>query len=85
MDIRIITFWFVVGALAILTMLFETRHIDNTEHHCGMMMMRRLSRLLGWRPSLIVGSLSFTSQMSSDKIDLLDVAASTYESPNILP
>lgn len=30
--------WFVVVALAIFTMLFGTRHIDNTEHHRGMMM-----------------------------------------------
>ncbi len=76
--------WFVVGALAIFTMLFGTRHIDNTEHHRGMMMAVAFESIV--KPAAFFGllvCLSFTLAMSSDKIDLLDVAASTYESPNI--
>ena len=75
--------WFVVGALAIFTMLFGTRHIDNTEHHRGMMMAVAFESIVKLAAFLIVGLFIMYLAMSSDKIDLLDVAASTYESPNI--
>ncbi|OED79701.1 hybrid sensor histidine kinase/response regulator [Vibrio splendidus] len=75
--------WFVVGALAIFTMLFGTRHIDNTEHHRGMMMAVAFESIVKLAAFLIVGLFIMYLAVSSDKIDLLDVAASTYESPNI--
>ncbi|MEZ9058631.1 PAS-domain containing protein [Vibrio pelagius] len=75
--------WFVVGALAIFTMLFGTRHIDNTEHHRGMMMAVAFESIVKLVAFLIVGLFIIYVATSSDKIDLLEVAAQTYESPNI--
>ncbi len=48
--------WFVVGALAVFTMLFGTRHIDNTEHHRGMMIAMAYESLIKLVPFLVVGS-----------------------------
>ncbi|MFA0026425.1 hypothetical protein AB4369_26375, partial [Vibrio sp. 10N.261.49.A5] len=69
--------WFVVGALAIFTMLLGTRHIDNTEHHRGMMMAVAFESIVKLAAFLIVGLFIIYLAMSSDKIDLFDVAAST--------
>ena len=49
--------WFVVGAMAIFTMLFGTRHVDNTEHHRGMMMAIAFESVLKLVAFLVVLSL----------------------------
>ena len=51
--------WFVVGALAIFTMLFGTRHIDNTEHHRGMMMAIAFESIVKLVAFLAVGCFIF--------------------------
>ncbi|MFA0567164.1 PAS domain-containing hybrid sensor histidine kinase/response regulator [Vibrio gallaecicus] len=75
--------WFVVGALAIFTMLFGTRHIDNTEHHRGMMMAVAFESIVKLVAFLIVGVFIIYLALSSNEINLLDVASSTYKPPNI--
>ena len=75
--------WFVVGALAIFTMLFGTRHIDNTEHHRGMMMAIAFESIVKLVAFLVVGCFILYLAMGSRDIELLEIAAQTYESPNI--
>ncbi|WP_394249131.1 PAS-domain containing protein [Vibrio profundi] len=75
--------WFVVGALAIFTMLFGTRHIDNTEHHRGMMMAVAFESIVKLVAFLCVGVFIIYLAWNHETIDLLDIAAETYESPNL--
>ncbi|MGF1752576.1 hybrid sensor histidine kinase/response regulator [Vibrio makurazakiensis] len=75
--------WFVVGALAIFTMLFGTRHVDNTEHHRGMMMAVAFESIVKLVAFLCVGIFIIYLAWNHDTVNLLEVAASTYESPNI--
>lgn len=75
--------WFVVGALAIFTMLFGTRHIDNTEHHRGMMMAVAFESIVKLVAFLCVGVFIIYLAWNHETIDLLDIASETYESPNL--
>ncbi|MDA0129924.1 PAS-domain containing protein [Vibrio sp. MarTm2] len=75
--------WFVVAALAIFTMLFGTRHIDNTEHHRGMMMAIAFESLLKLVAFLVVGCFILYLALNRSDIELLDIASQTYQSPNI--
>ncbi|EGQ8027612.1 PAS domain-containing hybrid sensor histidine kinase/response regulator [Vibrio vulnificus] len=75
--------WFVVGALAVFTMLFGTRHIDNTEHHRGMMMAIAFESIVKLVAFLVVGMFIVWLAMQHQEVDLSSVAAATYQSPNI--
>ncbi|XAW89685.1 PAS domain-containing hybrid sensor histidine kinase/response regulator [Vibrio sp. CDRSL-10 TSBA] len=74
--------WFVVLALALFTMLFGTRHIDNTEHHRGMMMAIAFESIVKLVAFLVVGLFIVFLALRSDSINLLETARSTYQSPN---
>ncbi|MGR5288181.1 PAS domain-containing hybrid sensor histidine kinase/response regulator [Vibrio maritimus] len=75
--------WFVVGALAIFTMLFGTRHIDNTEHHRGMMMAVAFESIVKLVAFLVVGFFILYLAWERPDIKLTELASSTYQSPNI--
>lgn len=74
--------WFVVLALAVFTMLFGTRHIDNTEHHRGMMMAIAFESIVKLVAFMVVGSFILLIALNRSDIVLLDIAAQTYQSPN---
>ncbi|WP_076589875.1 PAS domain-containing hybrid sensor histidine kinase/response regulator [Vibrio ostreicida] len=74
--------WFVIGALAIFTMLFGTRHIDNTEHHRGMMMAIAFESLIKLIAFLAVGIFVVYLALSRNDIELMSIAKNTYEPPN---
>ncbi|XHF84740.1 PAS domain-containing hybrid sensor histidine kinase/response regulator [Vibrio sp. HN007] len=75
--------WFVVGALAIFTMLFGTRHIDNTEHHRGMMMAVAFESIVKLAAFLIVGVFIIYMIVGNSEIELLSMARETYQPPNV--
>ncbi|MBY6199050.1 PAS-domain containing protein [Vibrio hangzhouensis] len=75
--------WFVVGALAIFTMLFGTRHIDNTEHHRGMMMAVAFESIVKLVAFLVVGVFILYLAWQRPDIHLAELASSTYQSPNL--
>ncbi|MCG9679218.1 PAS domain-containing hybrid sensor histidine kinase/response regulator [Vibrio sp. Isolate24] len=75
--------WFVVGALAIFTMLFGTRHIDNTEHHRGMMMAIAFESLVKLVAFLAVGCFILYLALNRSDIELMSIASDTYQSPNL--
>ncbi|MGU3843560.1 hybrid sensor histidine kinase/response regulator, partial [Vibrio diabolicus] len=68
---------------AIFTMLFGTRHIDNTEHHRGMMMAIAFESIIKLLAFLVVGVFIVWLAMNTENLSLVDVAAQTYQSPNI--
>jgi Na+/proline symporter/signal transduction histidine kinase len=74
--------WLVVGVLAIFTMLFGTRHIDNTEHHRGMMMAVAFESIIKLLAFLIVGLFILYLAISHDQIDLISTAQTTFQPPN---
>ncbi|NRB70002.1 MAG: hybrid sensor histidine kinase/response regulator [Vibrio sp.] len=75
--------WFVVGALAIFTMLFGTRHIDNTEHHRGMMMAIAFESIVKLVAFLAVGCFILYLALNRSDIELISIASDTYQSPNL--
>ena len=75
--------WFVGAALAVFTMLFGTRHIDTTEHHRGMMMAVAFESLVKLAAFLIVGSFIVFLALSEPSVNFSQIAAQTYQSPNI--
>lgn len=75
--------WFVVGALAMFTMLFGTRHIDNTEHHRGMMMAVAFESIVKLVAFLVVGVFILYLAWQRPDIHLVELAQQTYQSPNI--
>ena len=75
--------WFVVGALAVFTMLFGTRHIDNTEHHRGMMMAVAFESIVKLVAFLVVGFFILYLAWERPDIRLAELASATYQSPNI--
>ncbi|WP_117236007.1 PAS domain-containing hybrid sensor histidine kinase/response regulator [Vibrio maerlii] len=75
--------WFVVAALAVFTMLFGTRHIDNTEHHRGMMMAVAFESIVKLVAFILVGSFIVWLAIRREDINLIDTAIATYQSPNI--
>ncbi|ROV61128.1 response regulator [Vibrio ponticus] len=74
--------WFVVLALAIFTMLFGTRHIDNTEHHRGMMMAIAFESIVKLVAFMTVGCFILFLALNRSDIVLMDLAAQTYQAPN---
>lgn len=74
--------WFVVLALALFTMLFGTRHIDNTEHHRGMMMAIAFESIVKLVAFLVVGMFILYLALREQDVALLDVARETYQAPN---
>ncbi|MDC5703058.1 hybrid sensor histidine kinase/response regulator [Vibrio europaeus] len=75
--------WFVVGALAIFTMLFGTRHIDNTEHHRGMMMAIAFESIIKLVAFLAVGLFILFLALNRNDVELAQIARQTYQSPNV--
>lgn len=74
--------WFVVLALAMFTMLFGTRHIDNTEHHRGMMMAIAFESIIKLVAFLVVGVFILFLALKRSDVELLEVARQTYQAPN---
>ncbi|MGC9421951.1 hybrid sensor histidine kinase/response regulator [Vibrio sp.] len=74
--------WFVVLALALFTMLFGTRHIDNTEHHRGMMMAIAFESLVKLFAFLVVGVFIVLLIFGNQDIDFLSHVQQTYQAPN---
>ncbi|ELE8120127.1 PAS-domain containing protein [Vibrio fluvialis] len=74
--------WFVVLALALFTMLFGTRHIDNTEHHRGMMMAIAFESIVKLVAFLVVGLFILFLTFSHDSVNLIETARATYQAPN---
>ncbi|EKO3486849.1 PAS-domain containing protein [Vibrio fluvialis] len=74
--------WFVVLALALFTMLFGTRHIDNTEHHRGMMMAIAFESIVKLVAFLVVGLFILFLAFSHDSVNLIETARATYQTPN---
>ena len=74
--------WFVVAALAVFTMLFGTRHIDNTEHHRGMMMAIAFESIVKLFAFLAVGVFIVYLAWQRDSVDLQTIAEQTYQAPN---
>jgi len=75
--------WFVVVALAVFTMLFGTRHIDNTEHHRGMMMAVAFESLVKLVAFLTVGCFITYIVFKTPDLSLFSVAQQTYQAPNL--
>lgn len=75
--------FFVVIALAVFTMLFGTRHIDNTEHHRGMMTAIAFESTIKLVAFLVVGIFITSLAVSLPEVKLTDIAYQTYQAPNI--
>ncbi|MGL6261258.1 hybrid sensor histidine kinase/response regulator [Vibrio sp. WXL210] len=75
--------WFVVGMLAVFTMLFGTRNIDNTEHHRGMMLAIAFESIVKLVAFLLVGLFIVYLALSREEIAMFSTAAQTYQAPNL--
>ena len=75
--------WFVVGVMAMFTILFGTRHIDNTEHHRGIMMAIAFESIVKLVAFLLVGVFVVMMIINSPDISLPKLAQQYYQSPNI--
>ncbi|MFV0574748.1 MAG: PAS-domain containing protein [Vibrio sp.] len=75
--------WFVVGVLAVFTMLFGTRNIDNTEHHRGIMMAVAFESLVKLIAFLLVGLFVVLILANRPEISLGELARRYYQTPNI--
>ncbi|RSD30984.1 PAS domain-containing hybrid sensor histidine kinase/response regulator [Vibrio pectenicida] len=74
--------WFVVAALAVFTILFGTRYIDNTEHHRGLMKAIAFESVIKLVAFLTVGCFIVFISLERSDIQLLSIAEKTYHSPN---
>ncbi|GAM65170.1 sensor histidine kinase [Vibrio ishigakensis] len=74
--------WLVVVALAGFTVLFGTRHIDNTEHHRGMMMAIAFESIVKLVAFLAVGLFVLFSVSGRADVSLVNEAVESYASPN---
>ncbi len=75
--------WFVAGVLAIFTMLFGTRHIDNTEHHRGIMMAVAFESIVKLLAFLTVGLFVTLLIINTPSLSLAQLARDNYQSPNL--
>lgn len=75
--------WFVVGVLAVFTMLFGTRHIDSTEHHRGIMMAVAFESVVKLFAFLVVGVFVVYLIYQAPDISIPDLAQQYYQAPNI--
>ncbi len=73
----------VVIALAVFTMLFGTRHIDNTEHHRGMMMAIAFESIIKLAAFLLVGLFIVLVAVSRPEVELWSMAEQSYQPPQI--
>ncbi len=73
---------FVVAALAVFTILFGTRHIDNTEHHRGMMMAIAFESIVKLVAFLTVGGFIVMIGFSEPNFHFDQVIPATYQAPN---
>ena len=73
---------FVVAALAVFTILFGTRHIDNTEHHRGMMMAIAFESIVKLVAFLVVGGFILSLGLNDDSFHFSQIISSSYEAPN---
>ncbi|SHF95031.1 PAS-domain containing protein [Vibrio gazogenes] len=74
--------WVVVLALAVFTILFGTRHIDNTEHHRGMMMAIAFESLVKLVAFLWVGLFIVYIGWHQTSFDLGDVVRESMVAPH---
>ncbi|MCA2016983.1 PAS-domain containing protein [Vibrio tritonius] len=74
--------WFVVLALALFTMLFGTRQVDNTEHHRGMMMAVAFESVVKLVCFLCVGIFICYLSWKTPNFSMSEIAAQHYQSPN---
>ncbi|WPC74350.1 hybrid sensor histidine kinase/response regulator [Vibrio porteresiae] len=74
--------WFVVLALALFTMLFGTRQVDNTEHHRGMMMAVAFESIVKLGCFLLVGVFICYLSWKEPDFSMGEIAAQNYQSPN---
>ncbi|RCS69238.1 hybrid sensor histidine kinase/response regulator [Vibrio casei] len=75
--------WFVVVVMAIFTMLFGTRHIDNTEHHRGIMMAVAFESVVKLAAFLSVGIFVVYLIYQEPNTSMMALAKQYYQSPNI--
>ncbi|MGO2498307.1 MAG: hybrid sensor histidine kinase/response regulator [Vibrio litoralis] len=75
--------WFVVGVLAVFTILFGTRHIDNTEHHRGIMMAVAFESVVKLLAFLVVGVFVVYLIYQTPEISLSQLSQQYYQAPNI--
>lgn len=75
--------WLMVIALAGFTVLFGTRHIDNTEHHRGMMMAIAFESIVKLVAFLSVGVFVVFVALGRPDLEMFDIAKQTYQSPNV--
>ncbi|OEF29406.1 hybrid sensor histidine kinase/response regulator [Vibrio rumoiensis] len=75
--------WFVVGVMAMFTILFGTRHIDNTEHHRGIMMAIAFESVVKLVAFLMVGVFVVYLIYQEPDISMMTLAKQYYQSPNI--
>ncbi|MDP5255450.1 MULTISPECIES: PAS domain-containing hybrid sensor histidine kinase/response regulator [unclassified Vibrio] len=73
---------FGVVVLALFTMLFGTRHIDNTEHHRGMMMAVAFESIVKLLAFLTVGWFVVSTVLSSEVLDFSPWMSDSYQAPN---
>lgn len=75
--------WFVVGVMAVFTMLFGTRHIDNTEHHRGIMMAIAFESIVKLVAFLVVGVFVVYLIVQTPTLNISHLAQQYYQAPNI--
>lgn len=75
--------WFVMGILAVFSMLFGTRHIDNTEHHRGMMMAVAFESVIKLVAFLSVGIFVVYLIYQAPDTSMISLAKQYYQAPNI--
>lgn len=73
---------FVAMILAVFTMLFGTRHIDNTEHHKGMMCAIAFESLVKLFAFLVVGAFVVFQIFSSPELSFTRLSEQYYQSPS---
>ncbi|WP_105903410.1 hybrid sensor histidine kinase/response regulator [Vibrio gangliei] len=75
--------WFVVLVMSVFTMLFGTRHIDNTEHHRGIMMAVAFESVVKLFAFLVVGLFVVYLIYQSPNISFTQLSQQYYQAPNM--
>ena len=74
--------WFVVLALALFSMLFGTRQVDNTEHHRGMMIAVAFESIIKLAAFIIVGIFICYVSWNTPDFSMGQLAQISYQPPN---
>ncbi|MZI94211.1 response regulator [Vibrio sp. CAIM 722] len=74
--------WFVVFALALFSMLFGTRQVDNTEHHRGMMIAVAFESIIKLAAFIIVGIFICYVSWNTPDFSMGQLAQISYQPPN---